>query len=461
MHGQHLLIPPWQRINGMHVERNIFLLFQYMTRLLTLLICALSFASTALAADLAQVYQLALSNDATYQSARYTYQAQQEKSTQGLSRILPTVALQGTHLRKEGGDFNNTYGIVLTQPLFRVGNWESYQQGQLVAGLGEIQFENAQQDLMLRVTKAYFDVLSAEDSLYFILAQKAAITEQLAAAKRNFDVGSATITDTNEAQARYDLTTAQEIAARNSLIVAHNSLQLMIGQPAGPLSSLRTDIQLSAPEPIDITHWTQRAEQQNFQVIGEQIALHMAESQTRQSRADHYPTVDLQAARNHIHKRTENNPFETGSGTGNAIQLQWTIPLFTGFATTSKTAEALATENKTRSDLDNARRQAIFAAQQSYLGVTSGLSQIKAYEAAELSSLTAMESNQLGYQVGIRINIDVLNAQQQLFSTRRDLAKARYETLLNGLKLKAAAGTLQENDLTEISHLMTTPKQLQ
>lgn len=424
-----------------------------------LLFVLLGISTTAHAIDLMQVYLLALANDATYASARHEYDAGQEKITQGRSQLLPTLALQGTHLRKENNDFNNTYGLVLTQPLFRVGNWETYQQGKLTTALSEVQLSSAKQALILRVTKAYFDVLSAEDALSFLVAQKQAIAEQLASAKRNFEVGSATITDTNEAQARFDLSTAQEIAAQNTLALAQNTLTQIIGQITGPLSALKSPIQIPSPNPANMLSWTQQAETDNFQVLGQRISLEIAQSQTRKSRADYYPTVDLQAMRNHVNQRTANNPFETGKGTGNGVQIQWTIPLFTGFATTSKTAESLALEDKSRADLDGARRQAILNAQQAYLGVTNGLSQIKAYEAAEISSMSAVESNKLGYQVGIRINIDVLNAQQQLFSTRKDLARARYDTLINSLQLKAAVGTLQESDIEGINQLLTLPRQ--
>jgi outer membrane protein len=418
------------------------------------------FGTSAYSADLMQVYTLALANDPVYTSARYAADAGQTKSTQGLSVLLPSIGVSGSYTRSGDGlnDTNNTYSLALKQPLLRLDSWEVYRQGNLAVAASEIQFAIAKQDLMLRVSQAYFDVLSAQDTLGFLRAQKKSIAEQLASAKRNFEVGTATITDTNEAQARYDLAIAQEFAAENTLSVAENTLTQIIGAPSGPLSNLRKDVQLTPPEPNQMATWTESAQQQNFGVLAQTVALDVAKSQTRQNRAGHAPTVDLQVARTFIDKKSQSNPFESGRGFSNSVGVQWTIPLFSGFAVSSKVSESLALADKARSDLENARRSAIVSAQQAYLGVNSGLSQVKAYEAAEISSVSSVQSNLLGYQVGVRINIDVLNAEQQLFSTRKDLAKARYDTLMNGLKLKAAAGILQESDLEALNRLLTAPQ---
>lgn len=419
--------------------------------------------ASAHAADLLQVYQMALANDAQYTSARYALEAGKEKSLQGLSVLLPKVGVSGSYTKKGDGlnDKTNTYTLALTQPLFRLDSWETFQQGKLAASVSELQFAKAQQDLLVRVSQAYFDVLSAQDALTFLEAQKKAIEEQLASAKRNFEVGTATITDTNEAQARYDLVIAQDIAARSALDMAQNALFQITGQPAGELSVLRKDIQLSAPQPSDINSWITQAGENNFDVMSQVLNLEIAQSKVRGTRAGHLPTVDLQLGRTYTDqesKNSPNNPLLNGKNTTNAVSIQWTIPLFAGMGVTSATNEAIATREKTRADTDYARRGAVLSAQQAYLGVTNGLSQIKAYEAAEVSSMSAVESNRLGYQVGVRINIDVLNAQQQLFSTRRDLSKARYDTLINSLKLRAAAGTLKEEDLHQVNSLLTLPQ---
>jgi outer membrane protein len=415
------------------------------------------------AIDLLQVYKEALANDPVYASARASLAAGAEKTPQGRAGLLPTVGVGGSYSRVGAdstllsGDRNSTtngYTVSLSQPLFRWANWEQYQQGKLQTSASEALFAQAGQDLIVRVSQAYFDVLTAQDALASIQAQKAAITEQLASAKRNFEVGTATITDTHEAQARFDLAAAQELSAESDLDIKRAALQQIIGKPAGELAALRPGLQLSAPQPAQIDKWVETAEAQNYGVIGQQLGLEIAQREIKRNRAGHSPTVDLVASRNHNNQMGSTLTLPANVSNSNTVGVQWNIPLFAGFAVTSKVREAIALEDKARADLENARRTAALGARQSFLGVNSGLAQVKALEAAEVSSQSALESNQLGYQVGVRINIDVLNAQQQLFATRRDLAKARYDTLVNGLKLKSAAGTLQEDDLTAVNQLL-------
>jgi len=407
------------------------------------------------AADLLQVYKDAIMNDAQYASARSSLAAGQEKAPQGLAGLLPVISASGGYMRNEqvGGPnaYNsNNYALTLTQPLFRWANIQQYQQGKLATASSEAAFAQAQEDLVVRVAQAYFDVLAAQDVISFVQAQKVAISEQLASAKRNFEVGTATITDTHEAQARYDLAVAQEIAGINDLEVKRTALLQIIGKLPGELAPLRPGITISAPDPLTIDVWVIYAEKQNFGVLGSQLALEIAQREISRNRAGHMPTLDLVASRGH----TDSIPSINSGGTTNSVGVQWTIPLFAGFSVTSKVREAIALEDKARNDLEYTRRSAAQSARQTFLGVTSGLSQVKALEAAEVSSQSALDSNKLGYEVGVRINIDVLNAQQQLYSTRKDLAKARYDAIMNGLKLKSAAGILNEDDVVKVNGLL-------
>lgn len=435
-------------------------------KLLAALIAGAVLSFDARAMDLLQAYRQALANDPVYASARAALAAGREKLPQGRAGLLPTLGVGGSYTRNDvRSDFSgiaadrnantNSYTISLSQPLFRPANWEQFQEGKLSAAASEAQFAQAQQDLIVRVAQAYFDVLAAQDALASVQAQKVAITEQLASAKRNFEVGTATITDTHEAQARFDLAVAQEFAAVNDLEIKRAALEQIIGRPAGELDGLKAGFKLSAPQPADIGQWVQSAETQNYGVVGQQLALEIARREIRRNRAGHYPTVDLVASRSHSNQSGAVSAFSPGGITdSNSIGVQWSIPLFSGFAVTSRVREAIALEDKARSDLENARRSAAQGARQSYLSVSNGLAQVKALEAAEVSSRSALESNRLGYQVGVRINIDVLNAQQQLYTTRRDLAKARYDTVVNGLRLRAAAGSLQEDDLARVNSLL-------
>ena len=424
--------------------------------LIASLIATALMATNAHALDLMQTYQQALANDPVYTSARYALSANNEASVQGRAALLPSVGFGGNYSRsgQSWQTITNNYSLQLTQPLFRPAYWQQYQESKLSVAAGEVQFAQAQQDLILRVSQAYFDILTAQDVLASLQAQKSAIAEQLASAKRNFEVGTATITDTNEAQASYDLVIAQEIAASNNLEVARNALQQIIGKAPAPLATLRPGVKLSAPEPAAIEAWVTSAEQQNFGVLGQEITLDIAKRDIKKSRAGHLPTLDLVVSRAHSDVSGSDIPFYNISQMTNSVGVQWNIPLYSGGAVNSSVRQAVALEDKARSDLENARRTAVLNAKQAYLGVSNGLAQVKAYEAAEISSQSSLDSNRLGYQVGVRINIDVLNAQQQLYSTRRDLAKARYDTLMNGLKLKSAAGALKEEDLQQINALL-------
>ncbi|WP_426165552.1 TolC family outer membrane protein [Pseudoduganella sp. R-34] len=431
--------------------------------LLAVLVSSALFSLNAQAADLVQVYKQALSNDATYASARAALLAGQEREVQGRSQLLPTVAASGTHMKNNSESSKNKLGFVdtdnysgqvqvqLTQPLFRWANWETYQQGKLSAAASEAVFAQSQQDVILRVAQAYFDVLTAQDNLTATQAQKAATTEQLASAKRNFEVGTQTITDTHEAQAAYDLVVAQEFAAQNDLEVKRTALQQIIGQAPGVLAPLRTGVTIASPQPATLEPWVSAAEEQNYGVTGAKLNVEIAKREISKQRAGHMPTLDLIA---NSSRSTATGPITGGITKNNAIGVTWNIPIFNGFAVTSKVRESIALEDKARNDLEASRRQAAQTARQAFLGVNSGLAQVKALEAAEVSSKSALESNKLGYQVGVRINIDVLNAQRQLYTTQKDLSKARYDTIMNGLRLKSAAGSLKEEDLEPINALL-------
>jgi outer membrane protein len=437
--------------------------------LIAVLLASAFVSLNAHAIDLIQVYQQALANDATFASARASLAVGRERVPQGRAGLLPTVGLSGSYGKNDSdvSQFNpaqtafiaggsnlrtNQYTLALSQPLFRWDRWQTYEQSKLAQAISEAQFAQAQQDLITRVAQAYFDVLSAQDTLESTRAQKSAVTEQLASAKRNFEVGTQTITDTHEAQAAYDLVVAQEFAAVNDLDNKRSALQAIIGTDPGTLAPLQPGVTLAPPQPATADQWISSAETQNYGVTAAQLAVESARRDISKSRAGHLPTLDLVASSS----RSDVSGRSAGSGDtrNNAIGVQWTVPIFSGFAVTSRVRETIALEDKARNDLETTRRNAALQARQAFLGVNSGLAQVKALQAAEVSSQSALESNKLGYQVGVRINIDVLNAQRQLYSTRTDLARARYNTILNGLRLKSASGSLREADLVPVNNLL-------
>ena len=416
----------------------------------------LALAPAAHAANLSDVFRDAQAYDAQYAAARAAWQAGQEKAAQGRAGLLPNVNLGG-NLRYNnvdsslpGGDADfasNGLSVNAAQPLFRRQNQVLYEQSKGQVKIAGMQFQVAEQDLILRVAQAYFDVLQSQDNIDFINAQKAAIAEQLAAAKRNFEVGTATITDTHEAQARYDLAVAQEIAEQNSLNIRLRTLEKLVGKPAGALDALIEPAQLKA-ESGNIDDWAARAADGNLQAEIQRIAKAIADQEVERNRAGHYPTLDAVAG------YTVNNKQNFGTTQVDtriaSIGLELNLPIYQGGLTSSRVREAVANQEKARQDLENAAREASLQARQAWLNVSSGAARVQALEQALTSSKAQLESTKLGLQVGVRTNLDVLNAEQQVLSARRDLAGARYAYLLSGLSLKAAVGSLGPADLAEI-----------
>ena len=308
---------------------------------------------------------------------------------------------------------------------------------------------------MVRLSQAYFDVLISRESLDFVKAQKMAVAEQLAAAKRNFEVGTSTITDTREAQARYDLVLAQEIAADNDLRIKRLALNQLVGLNNIEPKSLSRNAKLAAPDTSSIDQWVKQSSEFNPAVLQTRATLDIAKLETTRAEAGHKPTLDLVAG--FTPTRYKNGRGINASqldNNANTISLAFNMPLFAGYATQNRIKETVALEDKARSDLDAAERNVAQATRTAFFGLQSGIGQVNALQAAESSSQSALDANKLGYQVGVRINIDVLNSQSQLFQTKRDLAKARYDVLLGQLKLRQSAGTLTETDLASINALL-------
>ncbi|HMV53655.1 MAG TPA: TolC family outer membrane protein [Rhodocyclaceae bacterium] len=429
------------------------------------LIAGLFAALPASAADLLQMYRDALANDSQFAAARAQLDAGRERIPQGRAGLLPAVGLNANTnwndvdikqpISAERRFNSNGYALQLTQPLFRWQNLVQYDQSKLQVAQAEAVFAQARQDLILRVSQAYFDVLLAQDTLTVAQAQKKAIAEQLEQARRNFEVGTSTIVDTHEAQSRYDLTVAQEIAAQSDLDVKRQALRQLIGKEPEALKALKSVVQISRPQPDDIQQWVGAAEQNSFAVQAQQAGLEVATREIERQRAGHYPTVDLVASHNRSKGLSSSGvSLGTAESSSNVVGLQLAVPLYQGGLVMSREREAVALKEKASGDLETTRRAAALSARQAYLGVSSGTAQVKALEAALVSSQSALDSNKLGYEVGVRINIDVLNAQQQLYTTRRDLFKARYDTLLAQLRLKAAAGALGEDDVQQINALL-------
>ncbi|MEY4725530.1 MAG: hypothetical protein RLZ36_157 [Pseudomonadota bacterium] len=433
----------------------------------------LAFASPAQAQSLVDMFEAARGYDAGFISAKAQFEANLAKANQTLGGILPNIALSASATRTyfEGRNDNGNawvatspnprlYGtgagaVTLVQPIYRPAAWAAYRQGGSLLQQAAAQYEAAEQDLLVRVTQAYFDVLTSEDTLALVQAQKQAVGEQLASAKRNFEVGNATITGVRDAQARFDLATAQEIAGENDLRIKRLALDLAVGLSNAQPKRLANNSKLVEPPKEDVNAWVTLSEASSPAVRQAQLGLEIASQEVNKATAGHKPTIDAQVSYSGI--RNVDGSATSTSGThifNPSAAVVLNMPLFAGFTTMYRVKETLALEDKARSDYENARRATAQATRTAYFGLMAGLSQVKAYEAAEASSQSALDANKLGYSVGVNINIDVLNSQSQLYQTKRDLAKARYDVLVTNLKLRQAAGTLTPADLQPINDLL-------
>jgi outer membrane protein len=439
--------------------------------------------------DLVSLYQEAAFNDPVINSARFNLAARKELYWQGLSVLLPQVSANptGTRFFQHGEGTNRvfdqrSYTVTLTQPVFNLTGVQLFKQGDLNSKISDLQFFQAQQDLVIRVSQAYFDVLTAQDNVELFKSKKELIKQQLDAAKAKFEIGSATIVDANDAQARFDVANAQEIAAHADLVVKRGVLEQLIGHPVNHIKPMAKDVSIAGvvsdprvkskdskgipiadsvnpklPPGQALEDWITQSENANYAVLAGQLGVQLAESIYKSSLAANYPSVNFvgTAGFNQSNGSALNfNPSPSQNIYNNTLALQMTLPLVSGGYNMSVIRQNSALFDKAKSDYDNLRRTAAQATRQAFTGFYGGLATVKALEAAEKSSASAVESSKLGYSVGTLINIDVLIALDTLFTTRASLYKARYDTIMNALKLKAQAANLSDEDLVAINALL-------
>jgi len=435
------------------------------------------------AQNLKDIYELALQHDSNWAAARYANTAAQEKIVQGEALLLPTVSINSsanhsdTSIQYTGNTvyrnnnqsekFNTlSYGINVNQPLYRKQNTVQYQSATLQVNFADLQLQQDRQDLLLKSAQAYFDVLLAQDKLTLNQAQKSAICSQLAQAKANFKAGVSTITDVDEAQAKFDTVQSQEIAAYNEIENKKQAVQLLTGQYPGPLNGIQTKISLSLPvlakaeknteHPNDNNHndnislWIQQAQQNNIALNQKKLDYALASKAIELNQAGHLPTLDAVASYNRTNANGGINGF--GSDLNNTtVGLQFQMPLYQGGATSSKVREAIANQQKAQEEIEAARRKAELDTRQAYLEVTSNIAQASANEQTLYSTESQLASTNKSFKLGIRTNVDVLNALQQVFNAKRDLLQTHYSYLLGLLKLKYASGILHDQDLEEVN----------
>ena len=431
----------------------------------TRLAAALAFALAlpASGADLLTLYRQARDTDPVWQSARAQAAATAERLPQARSGYLPQVNGSASWFHNNidfqyapSLNYNTkSYAVTLSQPIFRLQNWIAIDQAKQQVLQAQAVLGSAGQDLALRVAQAYFDVLLAQDNVALSGAQKSAIDQQLAQAKRNFEVGTATIVDTLEAQARFDQANAKEIADQNDLEVKRRALQLLLGTVPASLAPLREPLVLNEPKPADIEQWVKTASDSSYSIAIAKYNYEIAREEVARQRAGHLPTLDLTGSYARQENPAASSAAIVGPITNNGtIGLTLSVPIFSGGLIQSRVREAIANRDRTAQDLENTQRATAQSVRAGYLNVVAGISQVRALEQALVSTQSQLDSTILGRDVGVRTSVDVLNAQQQVFQTRRDLQQARYNYLMNTLRLKQAAGQLGEDDVAEVNRAL-------
>ncbi|HEX8012236.1 MAG TPA: TolC family outer membrane protein [Casimicrobiaceae bacterium] len=427
----------------------------------------------AVAEDLLQIYRDAVANDPTLASARASWEATKEVVPQARAGLLPSVTLVGNANRQNFYEKLHTdpslsvtenfpaydYTVSASQPLYRKQNLVALDQARQAVSQSDYVLASARQDLIVRVAQAYLDILLARFNIELTESQKAAVSENLAQAKRNFEVGTATITDTNDAQAKYDQIVAQEIATRNDLDNKLAAMRAIIGRTPKELKRFAGKFLPQLPTPSSLEAWIDAAVRDNLQVRIAQAGYDIAALEVERQRAGHYPTLDLVASFNQAYAGATPSVSSSVASIANdsrsaVIGVQLNLPLYLGGSIDSKVRQAVANQEKARQDLEAGRRSAQLAAQNAFSGVTSGVAQVNALDQAVKSAQVSYDSTKLGLEVGVRTNLDVLNQQQQVFQTRFNLAQAYYNFVINELKLKQAVGTLSEADVEELNRAL-------
>ena len=420
------------------------------------------------AADLLEVYDQAKSNDPTFQAANHTLNAVQEKLKQALAGNLPTVNITGNeNFTNSTASYNGaapiirgiyawTWTLQLTQPIMRPQNVAAYDESEQMVEAAQYDFAQARQDLILRVAQAYFDVLVAQETVASAEAQLLAMREQQKVAQRGYELGTKSIVDSQDARSKAEQARAQLISAQNDLEIKRTELERLTGLPIDKCAGLKPAIVAPTPEPPDVRQWVEQAKDNNPVVRSQMASLRASGFTVTKARAENIWTLDFVAS---YGSNYSSGSTVTPAGYETRVRssvagLQLTVPIFAGGLNSSHIREAIANREKLGSQLEEARRKAGADAKQAYAGIVNGLAQTEALQTAVEAGESSVKGNQTGYRHGLRINSDVLNAQQQLFAARHDLAKARYDTLLEGLKLKAAAGVLSESDLEAINGLL-------
>lgn len=428
---------------------------------------SLFIVNTANAEDLISVFKLSQENDPTYLQSVAEYRSALESKPQALAQLLPAINLSADSIRNEqdvsvGGNFvgaagnfvfnSHGYSINLNQPLFRVDRFIALKQASAEVKQAEAQLSQAQQELIVRTAERYFDVLASIDNLEFAKAEVKSLSRQLEQANQRFEVGLSAITDVTEAQAGYDLATAREIQAQNAIDNAQEAIREITGKYITQFDILGENVALVKPEPAAIEDWTETALSQNMAVSAANFAAESAQKEIQVQKSGHLPTLDLVGSKSY---NSAGGRFGDNRTHATTIGFEFSMPIYAGGSVNSQIRQAYENYNAAIQSLEQARRAAQRLTREAYLGVISGISQVKALNQAVISSETALEATEAGFDVGTRTAVDVVASQRATSEARRDFSQAKYNYILDSLRLKQAAGTLSPQDLEIVNVWLT------
>jgi outer membrane protein len=425
---------------------------------------------SANALDLSEAMELAQQYDTNYQIAYANYQAQSEASAQSTAAILPQIGAngfiqRGTTKSEVSGTSTTSdnnrdgYSLDLNQVIFDKTIYDNLSQSDAIVAKAASDLETARQDTILRVARAYFDVLVAIDTLDAATAAKKSIGKQLEQSQERFNVGLSAITDVKEQQASYDIASADVITAANDLSNRREALRVLINVYPENLKIAREDIPLVIPEPMDINAWQEKSLQNNFSLLSAKYAVDAAQSAYDGSKGGHYPTLSLNASYgviNTAERDTSGVTFPENTSTDSSVILNLNIPIYTGGLTSSTIRQKLAQLDQSKAQQEQEKRRTIALARSAYLSLEADIAKVKARKQAIISTQSSLDATEAGYDAGTRTSVDVLISQRQLFDSQRDYSIARYTYLADSLALKAVAGTLTLNDIDAINKWLIT-----
>jgi len=437
-----------------------------------ILLSILSITFTIEADNLLDIYNEALENDPQFKAAEYTYLSGKEIKKQGMAALLPNISLSGQTTWNEYyqlGELQNEYNSFsqaarISQPLLRLDTWFNFRRSKFLTDASEADFAFQQQNLIVRTAELYFNVLRSIDNLNAAISEEVAIKKQLDQTKQRYEVGLSAITEVQEAQLAYDVSLAAKIRREGEVFTAREALNALVGREIVSVDALVNEMRVTNPVPDSKNDWVQKGIENNFRLKAANLRTKASQNNARSAAANHLPKIDIVGSR--VESETNQFSFD-GIDTGSAFlitvpdetqrdnySLQWSVPIFQGGAVNSRRKQAYADYNKSSQDALFVQRSVIQEVRSQYSNVVTLVANLRAQRQAVISATSALEATRVGYEVGTRNIVDLLQAEKNLYAAERNLANAKYDYLMSTLRLHLSAGTLDPKNLIDINSLL-------